>query len=63
MMKRLASLRLLVVHHRNVVEDEGVEFVGDPEIVGRAERLLAQLLESEARDPHRRRAARAARGP
>ena len=63
MMKRLASLRLVVVHDRNVVDDERVEFVRDPQIVGGAERLLAQIVRRKSAPRPSPPAARAARGP
>ena len=34
-----------VIHDRNVVEDDGVEFVRDLEIVGGRQRLRAEIVE------------------
>ena len=49
-MKRLASLRSLATYDRDSVDEDGVEFVGDFEIVGRAEGAPAQVVEVEARN-------------
>ena len=59
----LGLVALVEVHHRNVVDDQGVEFVRDPQIVGGAERLLAQIVEGEARHAHRGARHAHARGP
>src|SRR6478752_9535877 len=42
-----------VIHHRNVLEDDGVEFVSDPKIVDCRQRLLAKIAERKSRNAHR----------
>src|SRR5260370_197644 len=54
----LGFVASLVVHDRDAIDDEGVEFAGDLEISGRRQRLLAELVKAEAR--HTLGAARAA---
>ena len=41
----LGLVAAVEIHHRDVVEHDGVEFVRDPQIVGGRERLLAQIVE------------------
>ena len=50
MLKRLASLRVGRTHARNAVDDEGAEIAAEREIIGGAERVAAQLVETEPGD-------------
>ena len=54
MMKRLASLRRVVIHDRNMVEDDGVELVRDLQVITGRQRLRAEIVEGKARYSHRR---------
>ena len=50
MMKRLASLRSLAPHHRDLVDQQRVKALGDGEIIGGAERAATKSVELETRD-------------
>ena len=50
----LGLVALGEIHHRNPVEHDRMELVRDAQIVGRRQRLLAEVMKRKARDAHGR---------
>ena len=48
----LGGIAVVESHHRHAVENDGVVFVRDAQIVGGGKRLLAQIVEGKTRDTH-----------
>ena len=50
--KALGGIAHVEIHHRHPVENDGVIFARDAQIVGGGERLLAKIMKRKTRDPH-----------